>query len=68
MFNLESTNTVVMPYLFDTNHWVLIIVSFEAKMIRIIDPICPNALFPRYEFVTERLKLFLEKVSRVIKI
>jgi hypothetical protein len=31
-----------MSYLFVTNHWVLIIVSFEAKTIKIIDPIRPN--------------------------
>jgi hypothetical protein len=44
-------------------HWVLIIVYFEAKSIKIIDPLCPNALFPNHEFVTERLKLFFKKVS-----
>jgi hypothetical protein len=53
MFNLENTNTVFMPYLFNDNHWVLIIVYFDAKSIKIIDPLCPNALFPNHEFVSD---------------
>jgi hypothetical protein len=53
-----------MPYLFDMNHWILIIDSF-GKTIKILDPIEPNKLFAGSYFVNKRLTLLLNKVCSV---
>jgi hypothetical protein len=67
-FNFESENTVVMPFLFESNHWLLIIVSFQARTIKILDPTSPNKLFSKFQYVTDCLQRFFKKVFDVTHI